>query len=188
MTTAGNLYARRDLHAAFIAALFFTSAACSSGQASADDASASGLSERVFVYRDTKSELFEVFDFDQDVMVEGGSDLQRDPGNASSEFSGPIDACTDARFFCLTTGLHIAIPRTGTLSRWTVSGMSCDAAQNASSDTFSGHCTVNGRDSSVRFLYSTARGLLSFSRVCRACRPEEYVLIGERGMFARNPG
>jgi hypothetical protein len=170
-----------------IAAVLMVSGGCSGNQEAASKNFASASPEGVFSYRDTRSELVEIFDFNRNIGVDGGRELLRDPGNASSEFSGPIDSCGDPEFFCLTTGLHIAIPRSGVLSHWATSLLSCEAGAIADPDTFSVICRVKGRDASVRFLYSMRRGIISYSRICDACRPQEYILVGDKGMFARDP-
>jgi hypothetical protein len=172
---------------ALIATLLLISGGCSGNQEAASKNAASVSPEGVFPYRDTRSELVDIFDFNRNIGVVGGRELLLDPGNASSEFSGPIDSCGDPEFFCLATGLHIAIPRSGVLSRWATSGLSCEADRTADPDTFSAICRVEGHDISVRFLYSMRRGIISYSRICNACRPQEYILVGDKGMFARDP-
>ena len=143
---------------------------------------------KVFVYADRRSELTEVFDFERHLMVSGGEAIQRDPGRAESEFSGPLDSCDDAQFFCLETGLHIAVPRDRMTESWSISDLSCQARPaNPSEGTFGIFCRVDGQPNSVHFLYSGARGVISYSRVCPQCRPEEFVLVGDKGMFSRAP-
>ena len=118
----------------------------------------------------------------------GGVELQRSPRTAESEFGGPLDPCDDQRFNCLTTGLHIAVPRGEIQERWSVSGLSCEAEPVAAEETLTRIvCRVDGRESSVNFLYSSNRGVISYRRVCPQCPPEEFVLVGDKGMFARVP-
>jgi hypothetical protein len=146
----------------------------------------SAATGRIFVYADRRSELAEIFDFERRLLVSGGDEIQRDPGRAENEFSGPLDSCDDSQFLCLETGLHIAVPRNRIREFWSVSGLSCQARPtNDPEGTFGVVCRVDGQPSSVHFLYSGARGVISYSRLCPQCRPEEFVLVGERGIFAR---
>jgi len=172
---------------ALAGALIIPSLGCSSEGNSGDGNMAGAAPANVFSYRDTRSELVEIFDFNRRAGIQDGPTSLADPGNASSEFSGPLDTCNDPRFYCMITFLHIAIPRTGTLSRWTTSGLSCDATATSEPGTLAVLCRVDGRDASVRFQYSNSRGITSYQRLCGTCRPEQYVLVGNRGMFAREP-
>lgn len=141
---------------------------------------------RIFVYRDTQSQLIDVFDLNRNIVTEGGRDLLRDPANAASEFAGPIDSCGDPAFFCFETGLHIAVPRTSGSRQWTVAHLSCQASPTEDRDVDTVLCRNVITGFAVRFRYSGSRGVLSFARICDSCWPEEFVLVGERGLFARD--
>lgn len=143
-------------------------------------------SARIFVYKDVRSELVDVFDLNRNVVTQGGRDLLRDPAHASSEFGGPIDSCRDPGFFCFETGLHIAVPRTSGPRQWTTSHLSCRASSTGDRGVDIVLCRNEITGSAVRFLYSNSRGVLSYTPICDQCWPQEFVLVGDRGLFARD--
>lgn len=153
---------------------------------SSQSSSLTSRSTRIFVYKDLRSELVEIFDLNRNMVVQGGQDLMRDPANAWSEFSGPIDSCRDTGFFCFETGLHIAVPRNSGPRQWTVSHLSCRANPTEDSNIDTVLCRNEITGSAVRFRYSSSRGVLSYTSLCDQCWPQEFVLVGDRGLFARD--
>jgi hypothetical protein len=143
-------------------------------------------SARIFVYRDVRSELIDVFDLNRNSVTQGGQDILRDPENASSEFGGPIDSCGDPGFFCFQSGLHIAVPRTSGPRQWTVDHLSCRASPTEERDVDTVLCRNTITGSAVRFRYSGPRGVLSYIPICEGCWSQEFVLVGDKGLFARD--
>lgn len=138
----------------------------------------------VFSYK-MASGLVNIYDLNRNMVVIGGEDLLRDPANAWSEFGGPIDLCRDPAFFCFEEGLNIAVPRANGPRQWTVSNLSCRARSTGDSDVDTVLCRNEITGSAVRFLYSNSRGVLSYTPLCDQCWPQEFVLVGDRGLFAR---
>jgi hypothetical protein len=141
---------------------------------------------QIYVYEDRRTDVTEIFDLTRNILVVGGDDLQRNPAAAESEFSGPTLSCSNAQYHCLETALHVAIPKGQIPQSWSTSGLSCQGRPETTegSDLFNIVCRVNGQDSSVSLSFSRRRGVISYSRACADCWPQEFVLIGRTGLFA----
>ena len=144
------------------------------------------LSE-VFSYHDEESGHAEVIDLKRHVLVAGDKKILADPSGAESEFSGPIDICTNQEFYCIETGLILVIPRGGIISSWSMNGISCTAKAvgEVGDKIFDITCAVNGRKESTHFLYNPARGVLSYQRLCVGCIAPMMKLVGIRGLFSQ---
>jgi len=130
-------------------------------------------------------QLFQLFDQRRQWISTGGRELLRVPP-PPTEFSGPINACPDPAYYCFVTGLHVAIPRTGSAPSWSAAGMECNVLDELSllpDRPVRIRCERSAR-LAVLFTYSRRRGIISFFRICPNCWEEEFRVIGETGLFA----
>jgi hypothetical protein len=127
----------------------------------------------------------EVFETGEDKVTFGGEEILG-PGRHHTEFSGPIESCADTEFYCYASVLRVAIPRAGTARSWIAHGIECQVL-NASGLLLDRPVEIRCRQSEqyvVEFLFSRQRGIISYRRQCPRCFPDEYVLVGQRGLFA----
>src|SRR5258705_7884615 len=61
--------------------------------------------------------LTEVYEAEGDQVTFGGPEILG-AGRFQSEFGGTIQSCTSSQFYCFSSVLRIAIPRSGTQSVW----------------------------------------------------------------------
>jgi hypothetical protein len=140
----------------------------------------------VFVYEVRSTGLTEILDLERRQMAIGGRELQRGIWEGQGDFGGPLDSCDTPQFYCLSTGLHIAVPRRGMPESWRVAHLACRARPVAAEEgVYRGVCSIVGRDVSLEFLYSPIRGVLSYRRVCSGCWPNEFTVVGRTGIFAQ---
>ena len=137
----------------------------------------------VFVYEVPSTRFTEIFDLSRNMIITGGPDLQRNPAAAESEFSGPLDSCDSGDFFCLTSGLHVAIPRTQMRDAWSMGDLSCQATP-IPEELYRINCRVRGRGISSRLIYSRSRGIVSYERICPGCPSQVFELVGRQGLFS----
>lgn len=145
----------------------------------------SGLGQEFIGYRAQNSMLTEVFEMDLSLSTRGGPEILG-PGRFRHEFAGPIESCADAQYYCFSSTLRLAVPRTGTASSWTAGGHACRVLD---SPTLSPDRPVrilcrSNEQYSVEFTFERRRGILSYRRQCPGCFDGEYVLATETGLFA----
>jgi hypothetical protein len=139
-------------------------------------------------YRAQNSMLTEVYEMDLTWSTGGGPEILG-PGRFRHEFAGPIDSCADAQYYCFSSTLRLAVPRTGTASSWTAGGHACrvlDSPILSPDRPVRILCRTN-EQYSVEFTFERRRGILSYRRQCPGCFAGEYVLATETGLFA-SPG
>lgn len=99
-----------------------------------------------------------------------------------SEFGSVIIFCSNEQFQCLSSFLHVAVPRGRRVKRWQVAGLSCIRLNNMALNEAEIRCLY--RDGSVIFTYSEDRGILSYQRICSGCSSSRFVLSSRFGLFA----
>lgn len=149
-----------------------------------------GVSPQDFIgYHSRDGWRVEVFEIGRNQVTFGGEEILG-PGRHHSEFGGPIEACTDTEYYCYASVLRVAIPRTGTAPSWTAHGIECQVlnATGLLPDRPVEIRCRQGEQYVVEFSYSRQRGIISYRRQCPDCFPDEYVLVGPRGLFASPSG
>jgi len=141
--------------------------------------------QNVITYAETEHNRFEVFDFRIGWFSTGGSAILAAPPG-TTEFGGPLDLCKDSDYHCFTSGLHLAVPKTGSPRAWSVGRMDCSVLDgpSISTDNLVRVRCRRGNIGSVEFSYSRERGVVSYRRLCSDCYLGEFRLISERGLFA----
>jgi len=147
---------------------------------------AAGVDPAEFIgYHSRDGWRVEVFETNRDKVTFGGEEILG-PGRHHSEFSGPIESCADAEFYCYASVLRVAIPRAGTARSWAAHGIECEVL-NAPALAIDRAVEIRCRQGEqyiAEFSYSRQQGIISYRRQCPRCFPDEYVLVGQRGLFA----
>jgi hypothetical protein len=141
--------------------------------------------EGVIAYAETEHNSFEVFDLRRGWVSFGDRNILTAPLTAT-DLGGPLDRCNDQDYHCFTTGLHLAVPKTGSPRAWTVGRMEClviDGLPISADRPVRIRCS-RGNIGSVEFSFSRARGVVSYRHFCSDCYLGEFRLVGERGLFA----
>jgi len=145
--------------------------------------------KNTFAYASRNSNIVELFNLDNNTITVGSLDVYLDGGSVEGEFSGPLISCGNLEQHCLSSGLAISIPIGPSVpSRWRGGGLECSkiSERQIEGDAFiEARCDYQGRPQTA-FSFSTVRGLLSYRRLCASCEDADFVLIGDRGLFAKS--
>lgn len=92
--------------------------------------------------------------------------------------------CSNAEFR-LDDGLHVAIPKGRLTESWTFLDIACRSRPVNRVQSYRIVCRAGPRPVETEFIYSRPQGILSYTHRCPGCRPQDYVLVGGVGLFAR---
>lgn len=141
----------------------------------------------IFVYDDRMSDLADIYNFGSDRVGRINDRDIANPAAARSHFGGPLDLCSNEQFHCLESGFYVAIPK-GTLPEsWSFRGIDCRSRPEGepAAETSKIVCRACTRGVETELIYSRRRGILSYTYHYAECRPMNFVLVGEVGLFAQ---
>ncbi|HYG30706.1 MAG TPA: hypothetical protein VD887_10890 [Allosphingosinicella sp.] len=139
----------------------------------------------ILVYDDVRSDLADMFDLRSGRYAQIPDEDIPDPTRSRSDIGGAIDLCSNAEFHCRDDGLYLAIPKGRLTDSWTFLGIACRSRPVNGARSYRIVCRAGSRPVETEFIYSRPQGILSYTHRCAECRPQNYVLVGEVGLFAQ---
>ena len=103
--------------------------------------------------------------------------------DSSSEMAGRFKNCSDARYYCISTGLNAAIPKSLREATWRVGSLKCMKRSATKEGNYGILCADVGSGASTFLTFSPKVGILSYSRPGSG-DAGTFVLRGGCGLFS----